>query len=372
MNRLTKKLILILVTLSIIVAISKAPEILRPWVSKKIAEAMPGTKVSIGSISGSLVGDLTFSKIAIEDAYSKISFETATLSYTMPGLFKKKIDKLSLQNGEAIYHDLNKPMPAVSYLGSSSGASVKLAKLAISDLKLDIETQDLTLNGKVSFVRDMELNKFEDASIAIAKLRLGSIVIKDIDSKINYAQRGKLTVRQIAFQKWNLDEILIDFELKNDRLDLTLDSALWLGVTLTGTGDIRFAPAMAYALKVEITALPISRILTTYEWDKKLSVSGQLGGTLDIAGSSSRITELKGVLRNATDGNIVILDQAFLQRIADSAKQPIEIIKATFENYHYNEGEVAVSLDNQNIRLGINLNGEAGKRNLEVYLHDLF
>jgi hypothetical protein len=367
-----KLLIPLLVVVAVVFALSKAPDLLRPWVSQKIAEAMPGTKVSIGSISGSLVSDITLSHIAIEDAYSKISFEAATLNYTLPGLFRKSIDQLSLQKGEAIYHSVGHPMPVISYGSDSSGAPVKLSKLAISDLKLDIETQDMTLNGKISFVRDLELNKFEDASITLPKLRLGTIMIKDLNSKVNYAQRGKLTIRQVAFQKWNMDDIQIDLELRNDKLGIRLDSALWLGITLTGAGEVRFAPSPSYAFKIEITALPISRILTTYEWDKKLSVSGQLGGTLEIEGTGARITTLKGVLRNATDGNIVILDQAFLQRIADSAKQPIEIIKATFENYHYNTGEVAVSLDDQNIRLGIDLNGEAGKRNLEVYLHDLF
>lgn len=367
-----KILIPLLIVAAIMFGLSKAPDFLKPWVSQKIAEVMPGTKVSIGSVSGSLISDITFSNIAIEDAYSKINFETATLSYTLPGLFKKTIDRLSLQNGEAIYHSSAQPMPLLSYGSDPSGASVKLAKLAISNLKLDIETQDLTLAGKVSFIRDMELEKFEDASVSIPKLRLGAITMKDIESKINYAQRGKLSIQQISFQKWNLEDVLLDLELKSDRLDLNLESALWLGAPLTGSGEVRFIPSMSYSLKIDINTLPISRILTAYEWDKKLSVSGQLGGSLEITGAGSRITDLKGIMRNATDGNIVILDQAFLQRIADSAKQPIEIIKATFENYHYNEGEVAVSLDGQKIRLGINLNGGAGKRNLEVYLHDLF
>jgi hypothetical protein len=113
-------------------------------------------------------------------------------------------------------------------------------------------------------------------------------------------------------------------------------------------------------------------VIEAFEWDKKVSVTGLFTGKMDIEGQGNGIARLEGAFdAKAGGGDIRILDQAFLQRIADNSKQPIEIVRASFENYHYTNGRARFRLEGKDILLNLDLEGDAGKRNLEVNLHDL-
>jgi hypothetical protein len=69
-------------------------------------------------------------------------------------------------------------------------------------------------------------------------------------------------------------------------------------------------------------------------------------------------------------GILVIKDDKFLKNLSRTTKQPLDILVESFKDYHYNTALMKLSFDKGNIILDVALEGEAGKRNLSIVLHD--
>jgi hypothetical protein len=69
-------------------------------------------------------------------------------------------------------------------------------------------------------------------------------------------------------------------------------------------------------------------------------------------------------------GTLVIMDAKFLENMARNTQLPLELLVEDFKNYRYNTGLLSLGLEDNNIILKVALEGEAGKRNLNVILHD--
>jgi hypothetical protein len=67
---------------------------------------------------------------------------------------------------------------------------------------------------------------------------------------------------------------------------------------------------------------------------------------------------------------LTITDDKFLNNVAKSSGQSLDILVESFKNYHYNTGVMKLSLERGDIVFDIALEGEAGKRNLSIVLHD--
>ena len=180
-----------------------------------------------------------------------------------------------------------------------------------------------------------------------------------------------LAIDRIVAGKLQLSELQATVGISHGTLRLDPVQFRLLDHPIHGFCEISFAEQPITHLHLSMEALPIELVLKTMAWDKKCLVSGLLSGAIDLGLTGEQLTALDGRLTTLTPGGtITILDQEFLQRLATQAKQPIEIVKASFEKYNYNTGSVGLSLAEKSIRLKLQLEGEQGKRDLEVTLHD--
>jgi hypothetical protein len=182
---------------------------------------------------------------------------------------------------------------------------------------------------------------------------------------------GMISAERIGTQRAALTALGSSFRKKGALYDFDRIRADFLGQEIRGRAKVLLGKTPKYDAAFIAGALPAQTVIETFEWDKKVSVTGIFSGKLDIEGEGEKLARLEGVFDAAGGGDIRILDQAFLQRIADNAKQPIEIVRASFENYHYNTGRARFRLEQKDLLLNLDLEGDAGKRNLEVNLHDL-
>jgi hypothetical protein len=67
---------------------------------------------------------------------------------------------------------------------------------------------------------------------------------------------------------------------------------------------------------------------------------------------------------------MVVRDETMLKNMAQAADQPLDILMESFKDYHYNTGVMKVGKVKDDLSLDIALDGEKGKRNLSVTLHD--
>ena len=69
-------------------------------------------------------------------------------------------------------------------------------------------------------------------------------------------------------------------------------------------------------------------------------------------------------------GDIVIRDAALLKDLAKRVRQPLEIVEAGLKEYRFNTAAARVFLDGPSVGIAVQMDGEKGKRDLEVRLHD--
>ena len=182
-----------------------------------------------------------------------------------------------------------------------------------------------------------------------------------------------LSADSIGVKKAALKDLRATFKYKGGGLEFDRIRGRFAGQQVLGTAAVKAGKEPSYRLSLAVSDLPAQTVIDAMEWDKKVAVRGVFTGRLEIEGKGGKLSRFDGLFdADPSGGTIALLDQEMLRRVADSAKQPIEIVKASFENYHYNEGKIRLALDETNLKLDLALDGEAGKRKLEVNLHDLF
>ena len=180
-------------------------------------------------------------------------------------------------------------------------------------------------------------------------------------------------IAQLGSEKKWLTDIRSNFTWANNALDFTGIHGSFAGQEILGTAHVVLDKKMEYRLSLAVGSLPAQAVIETFKWDKKVAVQGVFAGRFEAEGADKTLSRFDGSFDASSEGGtITILDQDMLKRVADSAHQPFEIVRASFENYHYNSGRARFFMERSDLRLDLALDGEAGKRRLEVDLHDLF
>ncbi|MCM8789859.1 MAG: YdbH domain-containing protein [Candidatus Omnitrophica bacterium] len=104
---------------------------------------------------------------------------------------------------------------------------------------------------------------------------------------------------------------------------------------------------------------------------EKIRLSGKLAGAVILSGSGNNIKAVNGkFMTTGTGGVLIIKDNRFLENMARNSGQLLDILAESFKDYHYNTGVIKLSFDKGNLILDIVLEGDVGKRSLNIVLHD--
>jgi len=115
----------------------------------------------------------------------------------------------------------------------------------------------------------------------------------------------------------------------------------------------------------------LEKFINDFELDEKFQMTGVLSGHLVLNGNGGDINILNGDFFMAEKGGtLIIKDTRFLENIARSSDQSFEILVESFKNYHYNNGKIKILLKQEKLILDMVLDGEAGKRDLNITLHN--
>lgn len=204
------------------------------------------------------------------------------------------------------------------------------------------------------------------------KATVGAVEISDITAFIKGGAHT-ITALRLQYRKTELKDVRALLSWKDGALMADGILAQFVGQEIRGNGSWSPGTKGGYRLALTAAEFPAQALIDTMEWQKKVSVSGKFIGKLDLAGNGPKLSSLEGTFDAwPAGGEITVLDPALLQRLADSSHQPIEIVEASFKRYVYNSGLARLSLQKNDLMLKLELDGDAGKRNLEVNLHDLF
>ncbi|MFH1783139.1 MAG: YdbH domain-containing protein [Candidatus Omnitrophota bacterium] len=219
----------------------------------------------------------------------------------------------------------------------------------------------------IYFLKKNIENIFVGSKVSISNIYLNginTIILEDlvIDKASSYnisAGNIKITPRHIFMFSVYLEDI-----------SLTTDKGELLKGRIEGDIKLSLEKKIDYLSALEIEALDLDVFRRTFKLDKKFDASGDLRGILNIRGSGSTIEDMTGDFATTEDGILIIKDDRFIKNIAERSNQPFEILLESLKDYKYNKGLAGISMKEGNLIFNINLDGESGKRDFEIVVHD--
>lgn len=343
----------------------------------QIAGIFIDSSVFIGSCEWAPLHQIRFLGISIKrDGIYEIKLKEADIRYSFPSVFRKTVSKIILKEG---FINLNLPRQNISefsrYLNLGSGGEE--GGSSAGDLKLDqmdfeVKAKDISFKARVSMDISLEQKLINAIDLDVSLLTIRGLRFDGVGLKAGELQRGgNFTVGKIQYDKIKAVDIKGTARLKDNILFLDAVSARLFEGKIAGQITFKVAPIPEYLADIRLTDLNLKDIVDDFDLKKKFQMSGLAGGQLVLSGTGSHLNILSGDFSvGGAGGVLVIEDTRFIENMAKSAHQPADLLVESFKNYHYNTAVIKLSLQEKNLILDMALEGEAGKRNLNITVHD--
>lgn len=341
---------------------------------KQLKTVFKGSDVSIGSCRLNLARQLSFFDVSIKKkpAYDFL-VKQARAEYSFSSIFKGEILKFSLKAAKI---SINLPQKNIAefsqYLNVSPKSAFLVKSLEFSDFNLDVKAKNFNVSGVVS-CRVNPIGQIIDyLDVKIDALGIQGLNLSNLSFKAAQgSSEGRLGIDQIKYNKLNISEIKSQTRLSGKELSLSGASAQALDGNIEGNLKLRIEQDAGYDALLKFTNLDIGRFIDDFELKEKFEMTGRLSGNLTLKGQGANIEILNGELSTLESGGMLIVkDTKFLENMARNTNQSLDLLVENFKNYHYNIGAIKLSLDNNNLMLDAALDGETGKRNINIVLHD--
>jgi len=245
------------------------------------------------------------------------------------GVYDSKICQIGIQFQPSVF--LNR------------GVSVDSLKEAITAVNLEIDYLDI------------QGLRLEGAYFKIGQLR----------------ETGGLYIQQLRYGKAKIREVNSRVRLSNNTLLLDSLTAKSLGGNIIGDLSFAIDDNREFLANLKFINFDLATIVDDFNLGKKIRMTGKLTGNLDFKGKGLGIDAITGYFSTAEYGGVLIIkDTGLLENLARNSGQPLDILVESFKNYHYNTGVMRLSLENGDLILDVGFDGETGKRNLNITLHD--
>jgi hypothetical protein len=341
----------------------------------QIGKVFRGAKVSLAGCAIGIGRPLTLTGITIKKpgAYD-FRIGELRIFYGLDLLSRFAVPKVSLRQAEFVVATPRKKLadfPKELNL-ASSGKALAIGEIELENVVLKLSTQDLELTSGLSL------------RLSLPEMRLRSLDIRidSLDAQGLHAEgfllqaaqgdkQGIFSLKQARYNKFKTGEARARVELENQSLAFKDLSVAALDGFLTGELFCKIDKTVAYQLDLNVGGLALAAVTRDFELAEKLQMSGDIRGDLHLRGEGLNFQLLRGDLSvPPPGGNLTIKDKVLLERIAGSTNQPLEMIVENFRDYHYNIGIIQLGLEGGDLVLKADLDGPAGKRNLNIVLHD--
>lgn len=169
----------------------------------------------------------------------------------------------------------------------------------------------------------------------------------------------------------SFSDVRASARIKGGALSIDSLKARLLGGDLGGNLKVPLGRNAAFSAALNIDGLRIADFVRNFKLDNKFQMDGKLGGDFLLSGRGFDITAIEGgFVTDSPGGTLVIKDKSILQNIARRSGQSLDILVESFEHYDYTIGRMKVSLDGRDLLLDIALEGAAGRRSLNIVLHE--
>lgn len=342
----------------------------------QLEKVFTGAEVSIGGCVIEPFKKLELFNLIVskEPAYD-FKVGSATFQFTLQSILKGIILKASLSEAAIVIDQQGESIQGFSRqlnLGGSK-AAFTLDSLELSDIELDLESSEVSLKANLSLLFDVKGGSLSSCDINIGSLASAGFKLKNATLSVSQSGPvGAFSIAQATYSDVKLRNVKAKTRLKNNLLTLDSLSAQVLGGQAQGSAKLFLGRDMHYTANLEFIKLDLATIVRDFKLEEKVQLQGNLGGSFILEGSGLSIQAIGADMSaDKEGGTLTIKDHNYLGALARKTNQSMELIVDSFKSYRYNAGVVKLSLQDANLVFDIKLEGEAGKRDLTVVLHDL-
>jgi hypothetical protein len=367
--------IVIMALLAVSVSLT-AKRIILNTTKKVITEILPGSEVSIHDCRISPLHRVRWDGIKIQRKGTyKFEIGKAAVDFNLMALLFRRIARISLEDAYfAVTLAEENRSGFRQYVHSAPGGSggMTVDGLVLHNINMDVNAKDLKLNASLSVDYSFASAQINAVELNISFLESRGMKLQKISMRLGEPKgRGKVTVERIKFNKGMIDGIDGIVGLEGRTVFLDFLSAGTFGGRLKGRVSLNISERPEYFVALRFTDMAIDRFVEDFDLEEKFFMDGELSGDLVLQGKGADVQILNGDFQTGlSGGKLIIKDTRFMEALAKQTNQPVEIIVENFKNYHYNTGALGLSLAEKNIVLDLALDGDTGKRNLTITLHD--
>jgi hypothetical protein len=368
---------LIIFVAVILSAVTLAEPLALFFAKRQLKQVFKGSIVSIGSCVFKSASAIALRDIEIKHGSDyEIKIKEGRVHYTIFSLFKSTILSAQIEDG-SIKVNLGKKNTVdliMQYLREkATGKSLfRIKNVKVSDLRVNLKSADLNLQLTATLDIDPIKATINNVELKVASLGYRGVELSDGNlSAAQTSSDGKSYLSQINYNKFTMQGIEGRAGLKDKVLSLdSLCGRLFDG-SVSGNAFLKLDKEIEYNFKLNFSNLDLERYVKDSELEKKLTLTGKLSGSLIIEGRGSEFKLISGDLSASGGGGILaVKDDKILKNLAQKSEQSLNILVEGFKDYHYNVGKMKLFLDKGNLVWQVNLEGEKGKRELTVVVHD--
>ena len=368
---------LILVLLAVALTLT-ARRVILAAAKSGLANFFPDSEVSIKDLRLTLPCRLVFTDVAVERK-GIYGFEAGVV-YADFGLFALLTGRVARAGLTDAFLNISTPQKNIAdfvqyfNLQTHAGGGLRVDTIGLENVNINVTAKDVLLNSTLSleyFLADVQAK-----AVAVSIPTLEGYGVKVENIFIESGDRpGELimAVERLAVNKGVINGIDGIVTLEGGAVFLEFLSTQAFAGRLEGNVTLDVSGQPEYLAELRLTDVAIDRLVEDFELSDKFFMDGKISGDLVLQGKGPAISVLNGHFSTALGGGkLIITDTRFLENIAKGTNQPLDILVESFRNYHYNTGNIGLSLAEGSIMLDLALEGETGKRNLTITLHDFF
>ncbi len=359
-----RRLIIILLVVCFIFAL--AAVFIRPIIvilaKKQLENIFINSQVSIGRC----VFHIAIKNQGVYD----IKVKEAAIQFKLFSIFKTGSLRISLKNPAVYVNAPKKPMRDFSgYLKISRGAPI-FKSVEVSDLVLDLNMLDMTVRASLGLKLNLPAQSLDYLNLKINTFSMFGLQLENVLLQFGPdSDQGQFSLLSLKYDKFSAADIKGDIKLQDMVLSVYGVSAKVLNGVMQL--NLKVDKSLYYFLNMKCTDFDIEKFIQDFNLREKFDMTGKLSGGLKLKGKAGQIETLEGNFSTLLPGGkLVITDTKFLENMARTTRQPESLLVESFKNYWYNIGVMNLGIEKGNIFLKINLQGDTGKRDFSLILHD--
>jgi len=254
----------------------------------------------------------------------------------------------------------------------SGRAPFRIDWLELTNLSLNLKSKEVNLKARFSLGIDLLKQEINYADLKLDSLDGFGIVLESAAFKAaQMPVSGTFNIAQVKYDKAAINQVKANARFEGSSLSLDTLSAQLFGGEVRGNLSFKLDKEGAYRADLEFADLDLEAFVKDFRLEEKFTLSGKLSGAVKLAGRGADIKIIAGNFKaNSPGGMLTITDTGYLEKMARDSGESLNILVESLKNYHYNNGRLSLSLEQGNLIFDAALEGEAGKRNLTVILHD--